>query len=312
LQQLFFTQKKVEQGALPALSLAQLQAQVAGDSATLLNSIVDENTALLDLKAFLNIDMATAFDIVVPNIAELNFYLQNYPTPEEIFAIAKTKRPAIVANNLKIQSAAKQIDIAKANGKPKISAGFNLGTNYASTVKKITGLQYLGDQQVGTIKIADSTFPVFQPQYQYLTSAVSLFQQYNNNFRNTLNAGLSIPILNGYATKLSVARAQLNKQNTELVQDVEINTLKQNVYKAYNDAQNAIQKFKAAQSSQSSSQTAVEYAVKRYNAGMLSTQEYTVQQNNLARAKINTTLIKYDLVFKMKILDFYCGKSITL
>jgi outer membrane protein len=45
---------------------------------------------------------------------------------------------------------------------------------------------------------------------------------------------------------------------------------------------------------------------------MLNTQEYTTQQNTLTRAKINTALAQYDLIFKMKILDFYLGKEINL
>ena len=123
---------------------------------------------------------------------------------------------------------------------------------------------------------------------------------------------MSVPILNGYTSKLNIARAKISLESANYTQQQEVNTLKQNVYKAYNDAQASIQKLSSAKNSEEASQIALNYAIKRYNAGMLNTQEYTTQQNTLTRAKINTALAQYDLIFKMKILDFYLGKEINL
>jgi outer membrane protein len=123
---------------------------------------------------------------------------------------------------------------------------------------------------------------------------------------------VSVPILNGYTSKLNIARAKISLESANFTQQQEVNTLKQNVYKAYNDAQASIQKLSSAKNSEEASQIALNYAIKRYNAGMLNTQEYTTQQNTLTRAKINTALAQYDLIFKMKILDFYLGKEINL
>jgi outer membrane protein len=123
---------------------------------------------------------------------------------------------------------------------------------------------------------------------------------------------VSVPILNGYTSKLNIARAKISLESANYTQQQEVNTLKQNVYKAYNDAQASIQKLSSAKNSEDASQIALNYAIKRYNAGMLNTQEYTTQQNTLTRAKINTALAQYDLIFKMKILDFYLGKEINL
>ena len=123
---------------------------------------------------------------------------------------------------------------------------------------------------------------------------------------------MSVPILNGYTSKLNIARAKISLESANYTQQQEVYTLKQNVYKAYNDAQASIQKLSSAKNSEDASQIALNYAIKRYNAGMLNTQEYTTQQNTLTRAKINTALAQYDLIFKMKILDFYLGKEINL
>jgi outer membrane protein len=311
-EQLKYTSIRVQEGALPKLSEAQLQAQISSDSATLLNSIVDEKTSLLDLKAFLNMDMSMPFDIEVPDVSAQILSLFNYPEAADIFQMAIQKRPAIEANTYKIQSAKKQIDIAKANGKPRFSLGANFGTNYASTVQEVTGVQYAGETEIGSIKIADSMVPILRPNYIYTTARVPYFKQYDNNFRSTISADISIPILNGFANKLNVARAELNVKSAELSMDAEKNILKQNVYKAYNDAMNAMQKWNAANSNTNASKIALDFAVKRYNAGLLSVLEYTTQQSNLARASTSALLTKYDLIFKMKILDFYMGKEVKL
>ncbi len=311
--QLSFTQKKVNAGALPPLNAAQLQTQVAADSANLVNSQLDVNAALLDLKAFLNMDMNTTFDITTPSLPVENLLLLNtYPTAQQIFEVAKSKRPAIEANKFKQQSAEKQLQVAQAAKYPQVTIGANLGSNYASTVKKITGLTYAGEEPIGNVKFGDSLIPITRPNYNYTTAIVPLFSQYGNNIRQTVNTGISIPIFNGYANKLSIERAKLNIEATTLAQTAEINTLQQNVFKAYNDAQSGVQKLQAAKSNVQAAQLALDYAIKRYNAGLLATQEYTSQQNTLNRAKINELLSKYDYIFKLKILDFYLGKEISL
>jgi outer membrane protein len=92
-EQYAFTKKRVNAGQLPELNSAQLFAQVAIDSGNVITSKLDVNSALLDLKALLNMEMNTPFDIVnVNGIASQIFALANYPNPEEIFDIAKTKR----------------------------------------------------------------------------------------------------------------------------------------------------------------------------------------------------------------------------
>jgi outer membrane protein len=313
LEQYRFTRKRVDAGALPELNAAQLQAQVMIDSASLNNSKLDVNSALLDLRAFLNMDMQVAFDIQTPDINTIPLAsLLSYPNAEEIFTVAKTKRPNITSNDYKIKSAEKQIDIAKSALYPSVSLGATLGTNYASTVKSITGATYKGDEFLGNIKFGDSNIAITRPAYNYQTATVPLFKQYDNNFRQTVSLGVSVPILNGYTSKLNIARAKISLESANFTQQQEVNTLKQNVYKAYNDAQASIQKLSSAKNSEEASQIALNYAIKRYNAGMLNTQEYTTQQNTLTRAKINTALAQYDLIFKMKILDFYLGKEINL
>jgi outer membrane protein len=312
-QQYLFTKKRVVAGQLPELNNVQLLAQLAADSSSILNAHLDVKSALIDLKTLLNLDMQTSFEIEEPNInLQQTPNIADYPTAEFIFAKALESRPMIKANMHKTKSAQMQLAIAKTAQYPQLNLGASIGTNYASTVKSITAFNYKGEETIGNIKFSDSLIPITRPSYDYTFATVPLLKQFGNNIRQTLSLGLSVPIFNGYAAKQNIERAKINILNTALQQQQEIITLQQNVFKAYNDAQAAVQKWNAAKISEQANALALDYTIKRYAAGMQSTQEYTSQQNTSNRAKINTILAQYDMIFKLKILDFYLGKQITL
>ena len=88
--------------------------------------------------------------------------------------------------------------------------------------------------------------------------------------------------------------------------------LKQDIYTAYTNAINASQKLDAGKKSVESSQKAYDYALKRYDNGLLSTLDLLTNQNNLLRAKMQQVVNQFDYVFKMKLLEFYKGQGIKL
>ena len=51
---------------------------------------------------------------------------------------------------------------------------------------------------------------------------------------------------------------------------------------------------------------------KRFNAGMLGSYELQQSKNNLALAEAEMIKAKYTYVFRLKVLDFYQGKPLTL
>jgi len=61
-----------------------------------------------------------------------------------------------------------------------------------------------------------------------------------------------------------------------------------------------------------STQKAYDYALKRYEVGLLSSLDLITNQNNLLKAKMQQLSNQYDYVFKMKLLEFYKGKGLKL
>jgi outer membrane protein len=50
----------------------------------------------------------------------------------------------------------------------------------------------------------------------------------------------------------------------------------------------------------------------RFNAGAINAVDYNLAKLNLDQAKANLIRAKYEYVFRIKVLDFYLNKPITL
>ncbi len=73
-----------------------------------------------------------------------------------------------------------------------------------------------------------------------------------------------------------------------------------------------MEKFTSSKRAVESAQKSYDFALKRYNVGMLGTLELVTNQNNLFRSKLQYLSNQFDYVFKMKVLEFYKGKGLKL
>jgi outer membrane protein len=136
--------------------------------------------------------------------------------------------------------------------------------------------------------------------------------QLNQNLRQSIGLSANVPIFNGGSLRIAWQRAKLNVAQSELQQEQNSFTLKQDIYKAYNDAVAAVQKFNMNKKAVESSQTAYDYAVKRYEVGLLSTYDLITTQSSLQQARSQLLYSQYDYIFKMKLLEFYKGQGLKL
>ncbi len=289
-EQLRQTRAFANAGRLPELNVAQLESQLATDSSNLVNSIANYNSAVLDLKALLNLDFAVPVEIQMPEVSLDDQVFVSVLQPEEIYGKAKLHFGSIKGNLLRVSAAEKGLQVAKAGLYPQLSLGYQLGTNYASNYKSISGYDSSGPIY---------TNPVFGTQYK-------------NNFQQSVYLGLNIPIFNGWRTQYNVRQAKVNLLQQQLVEYNAELTLKQNVYKAHNNAINSIQKYNAARRADQAATRALDFAKKRYDLGLTSTVDLLVTQNQQFSAASSLISAKYDLIFKLKVIDYYLGKELKL
>jgi outer membrane protein len=312
-EQLLQTKRLVSAGKLPELNTSQMLAQLSSDSAVWISSITDERIALLQLRALMNFSFEDIFDIAAPNLDMLKVAeLRMLESPEAIFNTAIQQQNRMKFNQTKLLSAKKSLDIAKAQQYPQLSFFANLGTNFSSNIKDITGQTYLGEVPLGNINIAGTSYPLTRPDYAYSTKTRGLFNQYGDNIRLNGGFALSMPIFNAYSARTNIQKAKIGLVSQQIAMDNDMQRLKQDIYTAYEQAKAASQKFASAKRAEEASQRALDFAVKRYNAGLINTYEYTSSLNTLYAASTRTLSAKYDLIFKLKVLDYYMGNPLKL
>ena len=202
---------------------------------------------------------------------------------------------------------------------PTISVFGGLGTNFTSPTKSFN--EYLdGVQQIGYAQQSPTVlYPVFIPKTGVNSHKKTFGEiwdgwgsQINNNFGQNFGFTISVPILNGGQAKFGYQRAKLNLKGARVTKELIDQTLKNDIYKAYYSASAAMQKFNASRTTVDITQKTYDFAVKRYELGLLNTYDLLTSQNNLMRAKLDKASNQFDYVFKMKVLEFYKGQGIKL
>lgn len=131
-EQLTATRKRVEAGVLPELNAAELEAQLARDSSSLVTAEASVQQFLLQMKVLLNLDAGTLFDIEIPPVDRIPVEPLADLQPEAVFALAIKALPQQKVNELRIQSAQKLVAAAKGTMYPSFSAFSGMGTNYVN------------------------------------------------------------------------------------------------------------------------------------------------------------------------------------
>lgn len=311
--QLSQTRNFADVGKVPELNVAQLEAQLASDSSNLISSLSEYNSAILDIKALLNLDLATPFEIEAPVVIVTEQAMAAMMNPEDIYAEAAKNFGSIRSAEFKLKAANRNFWMMKGGLLPQLSLGAQIGSNWASTFRNIKGFNVTGATPNGTyIPFQDTIVQVYQPTGTYIYENVPVGKQLDNNFRQTVSLNLSIPIFNGWQSQTAVKQAKISVQMQELNKYQSELKLKQDVYKACNEARNSIQKFYAADRANTASKRAFDFAQKRYDLGLTNTIEYLTTKNNYYSAEARLASAKYDLIFKLKVIDYYLGKELKL
>ena len=174
--------------------------------------------------------------------------------------------------------------------------------------------------ELGTTISKSGFYPTVTAGYSYGTSAfftnltddeTSFFRQLNEQRAHNFRINVSIPIFSRFQNKTSVAKSQIQENNSKLRLDQAKLDLESNIQRAYTDAQAALKAFVAAKKSLSSQELAFSNTKERFDIGNLTTFELEQARVQLINAQSSLINAKYDFVFKTKVLDFYMGKSLT-
>ena len=310
LEQLQRTQDLVDAGVLPQGDLLEIKAADASEKQSI---VVAENTIqvslislaqLLLIKDYQNFDIEDeGYDIVDDGVADKSVY--------EIIEKAKENRAEIKIAEKNVELAEKDVQIAKGANYPTLSAFFGYDTRYTdatSFIQTIDPNNPTSTQQIGVVQTTGD--PVVGTFDNFVTTQVGadpFFDQIYQNDGIGYGLQLNIPVLNGFATRGSVKRSQINLENTRYQLEQAKLDLESTVYQAYVDAKGALKSYEAAQSALESQELAYDYAKERYDVGLTNAFDFSQSKTRFDNAKIELNRAKYDYIFKLKVLELYFG-----
>lgn len=300
----------VETGNAPLGNQLDADAQLAQDSVNYLIAFNGLRVAKLSLQVLLQLEPEESFDVEAPLMkVDLNPSVLN-ETPEIVYQTALENQHNIQAAKYRIESARYRMKSAKGLQYPVLTGFFNMRANYSTGFKNFSTIE--NPNRTDTLGFIGGNIPITIPSRTVLSENINYFDQLDQNLSKTVGISLNIPILNGWQARNAIKISKINYQIVMLQHEQATNQLKQDVYTAFYDAQNAMQTYLAAQKSIAASQKALEYNQDRYELGAINALQYNISRTNFANAEIQAIRSKYDYVFKLKVLDFYKGNPIQL
>lgn len=280
-QQIDRTSQLVDAGSLAKGALLEIQAQRAREDLQLVN---DQNTAqlaYLTLYQLLELPIAESFKIEKPVLPEIKANI-SMANSLDVYDNAMHVRPEIIAAQLRVKSAEKQLDIAKGNLYPSLSFGANYYNLYNNKYSDFKG--------------NDITFG----------------KQLKNNARSGMGLTLNIPVFNRFQVRNSISNANLQIFDYQYRLQSAGNALRKEIEQAYTNAVAALNRYFSSEKAVVSMEEAFRYVEEKYNVGMVNSVEYNQSKNELTAAQSQFLQSKYEYIFRTKILDFYNGVPIEL
>lgn len=275
---------KVQEGRLEKLLAAgksaesevvQARSQVATDEMNLTEAKGSLKLAMLDLTQLLEMPSPDSLQVVAPE-GEASAVLP--PLPDEIFARAEGVKPEVQAEKLRLQSAEKNIRVAKAALYPTLSLGAGISSEYYKT----SGFK-----------------------------ASSFSKQMSDNFNKSIGLSLSIPLFNRLATRNAIRQAKLQQSAQRLQLDETKKTLYKEIQQAYYNAVNAQAKFRSAVVADTAATANLRMVTGKYESGAANATELEEAKTKHINAVISRLQAKYEYILRMKIIAFYEGDNIS-
>jgi len=316
-QQLDRNRILLKAGSIAENVVLEVESQLATDELNIINAQNQGDIARISLKQLLGINNNEPLTIVVPEIPEPDERATPI-NPNEVYEYALNNLPAIKGADLRILSADRGLAVARGAYYPRLT--FSGGVNSFYTSRGVLYSQSavepgkLASETLGFIDAAGTIpFMLYSPVIPaFIEEPYPFTDQVKNNFGQQMGFSLSLPIFNGLQTRTNVERARLNHLNARINADIARNNLRQTIEQAGVDALAAQRKYAAAKRQLAALQRNYDNAQVRLERGIINPVDFNVIVNNFRVSQSNLIQAKYEYTFKLKVLDFYQGKPLTL
>jgi len=255
--------------------LSQIRATLANDELSLTQQQNTYMLALLDLSQLLELESPEGFDVARP-LAE-SVKGDELPSPDLVYNEAVGIKPQIQAEQIRLQSAEKNIQLAKSALYPSLHFNAGLGSSYYKT----SGYEAMG-----------------------------FGRQLRDNFNQYLGFSLSVPIFNRFATRNSVRSARLQVHTQQIKLEQTKKQLYKEIQQAYYNAVAAGRQCESSDEALASANAAFILMQRKYENGKATATEFQDAKTKYMSAESKQIQSRYTYLFRKKILNFYRGMEL--
>ena len=266
----------VDAGSLAKGELLNIQSQKALEEQQLVQTENQLNLSKLQLAQLLDLENYQELKIKAEIIKIPKLKLKE--NIDEDFQTAVKVQSSVIASELAIKSANLDYRIATANYLPTLSLGYSNSTLYSDNVKDM----------------------------------FTFNEQLKNNLQGGLSLRLTIPIFNNWNSRTAVNQSRIQIENSRLNAQQTKNQLRKNMEQAYADQLAAFKRLQAAEKAADAFEESFGYISNRYELGMVNSYEFNEAKNKFIKAKSDELQGKYDLIFKIKLYEFYTDLTFEL
>ncbi len=265
-------ERMYESGRASAAEVSQQKASLAQSRVTLIQAQNNVRSSVLDLAQLLEFTDWEGFAVERPSVVMDAMAIGN---PDDIYLDALGIRPAIRAEELRLEGTDRSIAIARSRYSPSLSLSGGFGTNFYSNF-----------------------------------GGMGFWDQLNNNFSQYVGLSLSVPIFSKFSIRNQVRSAKVN----QVSQEMQLRLVKQNLYKeiqqAWNAAVAAEAKYQASQAAAAAAQDSFTLIQARYENGKATITEFNESRNQLMKARSDAVQATYEYLFQTRLVNFYRGGSL--
>lgn len=264
----------MEAGRLSRVDYSQLESQYEQDRYALVNAVATYETRRMELKKLLELGINDTVSVKDVDWTR-DEVLAMLPSMDESYRMATAVDLPLQINELEIDAADVDVKVAKAGRMPDISLTAGVGAGY-----------YAPGESFGS--------------------------QIKRSVNESVGLTLSIPILDNKKTKSAVAKANIQRLNSQLEREARETELAQQVESWYIDLQSAQSRYIAGEQQVSSTELSNELVNEQFNLGLVNTVELMTAHNNMLEARHSLLQAKYMAMLGHKMIEYYRTSNINM
>ena len=263
-------------GSIAKGDLLNIQSQIASEEQLLVQNENQLALSRLQLAQLLDIEDFQKLNILKIDLEVPKAILQDNVNDD--FLKAVNLQASIKSSELGIKNAKYDLKIARASVLPSINISYRSSSLYSENVAEM----------------------------------FTFNQQIENNRQSGIYLNMNIPIFNQWASRTNIAQSKIQINNSQLQAQQSLNQLRKNMEQAYADQLAAYKRHVSAQKALAARKESFNYASQRHELGMVNSYEFNESKNNLIKSESDEIQAKYDLIFKVKLYEFYTSLKFEL